>query len=309
MHFERKTRNKEFKPETGNFPGGFCFWPFPVSGLHSLFLVLFVFTLSGCGENLTSPDHGAYPSTTVAPLSCLPNLDGKIDSAELGVAFNVPIHYLVSPPGVERTVDLAGKKSEAGLSWDLSVDYADDAAIVVAAADAQKRWYGKSFPAGAFATPLDPAGTTENVGRLDDKALWLLGVASAQENPKEGKTLLVYQPPIQVVQFPIQPGQSFVSTGSIANGTLRGLPYAGKDVYEVSVDASGEVVLPALTFTQALRVETHVTVQPAVGMATSRRQVSFFFECFGEVARAVSRAGESQANFSTAAELRRIGLE
>jgi hypothetical protein len=265
--------------------------------------------LVGCNDNVVPSDRTPYPAGAVAPLACVPNLDGRIDSGELAVAFGVPIHYLVSPKGVERTVNLAGTKSDAGVVWDFATDYADDQQATVAAVDASKRWYGKSFPAGAFATPFDAAGTTENIGKLDDKGLFLLGVASRDEKPAEGKTLLVYQTPITLLQFPVQPGQSFVSTGTIANGTLRGLPYAGKDVYEVAVDGSGQVDLPDLTFTQALRVRTRVTVQPAVGASQSRRRVAFFFECFGEVARAESRANEATADFTTAAELWRIGLQ
>ncbi len=263
----------------------------------------------GCNDNVVPSDRQPYPSGAVKPLDCVPNLDGRIDSGELAVAFGVPIHYLVSPPGVERTVNVAGAKSDAGLSWDFATDYANDDQTTVAAIDVSKRWYAKSFPAGAFATPLDPAGTTENVGRLDDKGLFLLGVASRDEKPAEGKTLLVYQTPITLLQFPVQPGAAFVSSGAIANGTLRGLPYAGKDVYEVAVDGSGQIDLPDLSFTQALRVRTKVTVQPAVGASQSRRQVSFFFECFGEVARAQSRPNEANADFTTAAELWRIGLQ
>jgi hypothetical protein len=108
--------------------------------------------------------------------------------------------------------------------------------------------------------------------------------------------------------FPIQPGTEFVSTGVIVNGTLRGLPYAGQDVYAVKVDGIGELVLPALTFTEVHRVRTHATVQPSVGASTSRRQVSFFFECFAEVARATSRADEAEENFTIASELRRLGF-
>ena len=55
------------------------------------------------------------------------------------------------------------------------------------------------------------------------------------------------------------------------------------------------------------RVRTHVTVQPTAGQSQSRRQVSFVFECFGEVARATSANGEMEENFTQAAELRRLG--
>jgi hypothetical protein len=94
----------------------------------------------------------------------------------------------------------------------------------------------------------------------------------------------------------------------VKNATLRGLPYAGQDSYAISVDAAGELILPSITFTQALRVRTTVTATPAAGAAVTTKQVSFLFECFGEVARATSQTGETQDNFTTAAEVRRLGL-
>ena len=74
------------------------------------------------------------------------------------------------------------------------------------------------------------------------------------------------------------------------------------------MDAAGRLELTDLTFTQALRVRTRVTGVPAVGASVSRRQVSWMFECFGEVARAVSLDNEPQEDFTTTSELRRRGL-
>ena len=72
-------------------------------------------------------------------------------------------------------------------------------------------------------------------------------------------------------------------------------------------DAMGAIDLPQLTFDQVHRVRTKVTVEPAVGATVVRRQVSFFAECFGEVARVTSQNDEPEADFTTAAELRRLG--
>ena len=55
-------------------------------------------------------------------------------------------------------------------------------------------------------------------------------------------------------------------------------------------------------------MRTTLTVTPAAGKAVSTRQTSFLFECFGEVARATSQNDETQDNFTTAAEVRRLGL-
>jgi len=264
----------------------------------------------GCGDNKTHPaNRDTYQGPSPTPLACVPNLDGQIDASEVQPAIDTPISYLVSPTGAERDVSLAGvDQGDGTLRWDFGIDYADDQVATITPRSVSGKWYQSSFPPDAFVTPFDAADTVENVLRQDGEALWLIGVASTEENPPEGQTLLVYDAPVAIVRFPIESGSSFVSTGTIQNGTLRGLPYAGKDTYEVGVDGTGLVVLPSLAFTQAHRVRTRITVAPAVGASTTRRQVSYFFECFAEVVRATSKADEPEENFTTAAELRRIGF-
>jgi len=174
--------------------------------------------------------------------------------------------------------------------WDWSTDLADDQIATLSAAPLTGRWYEASFPGGQFVAPLDAGATLEAVYLHDDAALWLLGIASAEPDPPQGRTLLVYDAPVAAYRFPLEPGAEWVAVGEIHDGTLLGLPYAGRDVYEVSDDALGRLELPDLSFTQAHRVRSRVTVEPAVGASVSRRVVSFMFECFGEVARAQSLA-------------------
>jgi hypothetical protein len=56
---------------------------------------------------------------------------------------------------------------------------------------------------------------------------------------------------------------------------------------------------------EAHRVRLTVTVAPSAGATLVTRQTSFLFECFGEVARAVSATGEASKDFTKATELRR----
>lgn len=265
--------------------------------------------LLGCGDNQTIIDRDAYVSPEPAPLACVPNLDGEITETELAAAIGVPVRYLVSPAGVTREVNTVGATNEEDvLVWDLSTDLADDQEIVVTPETIEGKWYAGSFPADVFITPFDAGARTDSVGRLDETGLYLHGLASREENPPEGQTLLVYDPPITVLQFPIRPGSSYESTGAILNGTLRGIPYAGSDTYEVVVDATGQLELPQLTFEQAHRVRTRVTVAPSVGAPQVQHQVSYFFECFGEVARATSELDETDPFFAVASEVRRLGF-
>jgi len=265
--------------------------------------------LLSCSDNRTpQPTHSPYEAGALPQLSCAPNLDGQIDSAELAPALDVPVHYLVSPSGVTRTVDLVGKVDAQGhQTWDFGADYVDDQVATIQATSLSGKWYGASFPGGTFAAPFDAGGTIEAVYAYSSAAITLLGLASRDPTGPNGQTLLVYDQPIALYRFPLKVGSSYVSVGTITGGTLHGLPYAGKDTYQIAVDLSGQVVLEAYTFTQALRVRTVVTTEPSAGQTIVTRQTSFLFECFGEIARATSQPNETSDDFTTAAELRRLG--
>jgi hypothetical protein len=278
--------------------------------LHlAAFAIALVCCTAACGDNKTHlpPDYNGYDSGT-GSLPCVPNLDGTIDATELQAAFGAGANYLVSPAGIDRNVDLVGAVVGGQRRWELSLDYADDALVTLGASPLTGKWYASSFPTADFTAPFDAGKTLDGVYRHDDAALWLLGLASVDENPTEGKTLFVYDTPIPIVRFPLTAGANWVAAGTITNGTIKGLPYAGKDVYEIEDEETGTLVVPAFTLTQAHKVRTHVTVSPAVGTPTSQRQVSFFYECLGEVARATSKPGETDPDFSDAMELRRVAV-
>jgi hypothetical protein len=260
---------------------------------------------TGCDGNQTPP---AGPDAGGVTFNCLPNLDGRIDADELPVSLELPVDYFVSPDGTQ--VDLAGATDEGGRRvWDFAAESAADQRITVQAEPLAGRWYAADFPGGQFVVPALAPGDADGIYARDDAGLWLFGLASPEPDPPGGRTLLVYDDPVALLTFPLAPGDAWTDRGTITGGTLNGLPYNGTDTYQVEVDALGRMELPLVSFSQAHRVRTRVEVAPAAGgVTTSRRQVSFFFECFGEVARAVSRPDEPNRDFQTAAELRRFAL-
>lgn len=266
--------------------------------------------LPACSENLTvTKDRAPYAAGEPTKLTCVPNLDGKIDSNELAPTFDTAVRFLVSPAGKDQPIDLVPKPFGDGKQrWNYSIDMKDDQVATISASSIKGKWYEKSFPENAFVAPFDAAGRTEAVYTHDAQAVSLLGLASKEPNAPEGQTLFVYTAPVAVYRFPLVQGAAYTSVGEVKNATLRGLPYAGRDTYEVKVDAVGQLELPDLTFEQALRVRTKVTVEPAAGAPTTQVQVSFLFECFGEVARVTSKTGEKTEDFTVASEIRRFGL-
>ena len=263
-----------------------------------------VAALAACGSNKTpQPTRPVYESGTLPQLSCNPNLDGKIEAAEMAPMLNVPVRYLVSPSGKSRTIDLS-----AASGWDLGNDYADDLVATISASSPKGKWYETTFPGATFVAPFDAGHTIDAIYAYGPGAIQLLGLASVNADGPGGKTLLAYDVPIAVFRFPLAVGQSWVSAGNVKNATLRGQPYAGKDTYETSIDGAGDLTLPDYTFQSVLRMRTKVTVEPSAGQVTVQRQTSFLFECFGEVARATSQPGEANQDFTTTSELRRLGL-
>lgn len=273
-------------------------------------LLLLPVLLLACSDNRTrQPVRPDYEGGTLPPLSCVPNLDGKIEASEFKPSLGVPARYLTSPAGVSRAVNLAGTVDGTGARvFDLGNDYADDQIAKITASAIGGKWYEQSFPTASFVAPFDAGGTVDAIYANNDTVIALLGLASAAPAPPEGKTLLVYDSPIAVFRFPLVPGNAWTSSATVTKATLRGQPYNGKDTYEISVDGSGKLTTPDFTFSQVLRVRTKVTVEPSAGQVVVQRQTGFLFECFGEVARATSKPGEPLVDFTQTSELRRLGL-
>jgi hypothetical protein len=269
-----------------------------------------VILVASCSDNLTlPPEREPYQASAPQELECVPNLDEKVTGEELPVGFDVPVSYRINPADQTREVDLVGLVDQEGVRvWDFSADHPDDQELTIQATTPTERWYADAFPDGEFVAPLDAAGRLEGVYRRTEAGVFLLGYASVEEQPEQGQTLVTYTEPVAIYRFPLEVGAEWVSTGEVRNAVVQDLPYAGRDIYAIKVDAIGELWLPDLQFDRVHRVRTDLTIEPSAGEGVTRKQVSFVFECFGEVARVVSSDGETKKNFDTAVELRRFGL-
>lgn len=252
-----------------------------------------------CADNVTP----APTATPTPPLGCLPDLDGTLTAAEVPVVLGVPLDYYV---GANVNVDIAGAGSGDTRRWDWSEERAADDVEATIADGLGTRWYAGLFPGGQFVAPA--AGGLDGIYAKDDQGVYLLGLASPTD-AMATKTVLRYAAPVAVLRFPLTEGARWTEVGTITGGTLNGLPYNGTDTYELAADARGELHLPYVRFVDALRVRTLVTSRPAIGGgATTRRQVGFWAECFGEVGRATSRPNEPSDDFTTAEAQRRLAI-
>jgi hypothetical protein len=272
---------------------------------HALLTAASIAALAGCADPISYPPVDAGDA---GPFTCLPNLDGQIDASELQAAIGVPVDYLVSAPGSNPMVDLVGQVDASGNRvWDFSPSIASDVTVTIAASALEGKWYAASFPAAQWWAPIDVGNSIDGIYDADSQAIYLLGIASTtDQSPKGGKTLVVYDVPVAIYRFPLMPSASWISVGHVTGGTLKGLPYAGTDTYDATDVAVGQMALHDYTFTQVHRVRTTVTVAPSAGQSAVTRQDSFMFECFGEIVRATSKVGETNDDFTTAAEVRRL---
>ena len=115
--------------------------------------------------------------------------------------------------------------------------------------------------------------------------------------------------PLPALRFPVVDGLAYEVTADIVDGIIAGLPFVGTDTLALDISGTGRLDLPYVRFSPTLRARTLVTRRPSTGTpVVTRRTTLFLFECFGEVARAESNPNEPDANFTTAAYLRRFAL-
>ncbi len=231
---------------------------------------------------------------------CVPNDDGQLEWSEYPstLSLSVPFYYA---SGVE--IDLVGiqHSGDALREWDFSGPVAGETTVLVETPAPPDFWFADSFPRASYVTILSRENELYGVFTLSETGLFLDGVASFEGGWTE--TLLVYDPPAQVLNFPFAQGDSW-NTESIVTGTLNGVYSYHVENQTVTVDARGHIEAPIGRF-PVLRLHTQTTRQ--VGLLTYLSQsMSFVSECYGIVTTAASEMDEETAEFTEAFELLRM---
>jgi hypothetical protein len=244
-----------------------------------------------------APDASPGPDAEI-PL-CSPNRDGVIDSTEVPLAPGLGATFRVA---TDVTVDTAGTEPEAGKrAWSFDQLLDGDRDLELELTDPTGHWWSDDFPTASYASPLSVDSDLLGVFQTSDDALLLLGVVS----PEGGvlRTELEYDPPVQVLRFPFQLDDQWVSESTISGLASGVVSYYFED-YQSEVDASGDVATPFGSF-DVLRVRTELTRTVGAAVVTSKTQI-YVSECFGTVASVVSEDYESEDDFADAAEVRRL---
>lgn len=250
----------------------------------------------------SGPDDGADTGTTTDPDLggglCRPNHDGLIERSEVTLQAGLSAKFATAR---DTTWDTAGADVDGVQTWDLAQSFASDQNVLVELRDPAGQWFETTFPTADYFTPLSTNSDLLGVFEVTDDAVLLLGVVT----PEDGvfRTELEYDPPVPVLQFPLEEGDSW-SVETDVSGVYEGVVSVYTETYSLEVDGSGSTQTPYGTF-DTLRVRS--VLERQVGLLTTViRSFSFVTECFGTIATVASQEDESNVEFSDVAELRRL---
>jgi len=264
----------------------------------------------GCSADptpsFTNPvDGGGFVPFDVGPgQMCRGNRDGAIAREELLFVLGAEGRYRVNPPSTLARLDTRGTmRADGSRAWDFRDPSGDLVSLRLEPAAGQ--WFAARFPGAQYVSRLDPRTPLLGVYRATDTSVELMGAAGPTA---ASETVIPYAMPLNVLQFPLRLGDTWVATAQTMDATVDGLPAVSRDRYEITVDARGEVRTEAITFSNVLRLRVELTQTFPAGPGVRRIQYLWMAECYGEVARAVSRDGDVNPDFTEATEFRRIGL-
>ena len=269
--------------------------------------------VAGCVPAPLPEDEAYTPGTTLA--ACVPDNDGIITQEELPFVPGARARIRVAEGPV--AVDVTGRDEDGVRVWDFSRPAPETEPVAfIGPSTPTDEWFLDAFAERAASAidllaPLDPGGSTIGPLVIEDGSIGLLGAASSEPNPDEGRTLIIYDAPAPLYAFPLALGTRTQATVRATNATLVGLPVALDDAYDVEVTDIGTVILPDLVLENTLRVTVRLERTLVVG---DIRQVTHIFvhECLGEVARVISEGVPlSQSlgdEFETASQVWRLSL-
>lgn len=231
---------------------------------------------------------------------CVPNKDGIITREEVPLAAGLHATYRVA---INESFATAGTPQPDGtVLWDLSTSFPSDTSVIVETQPLAGKWYADTFTNATYASKLSESSTLIGVFETANASLLMRGVVSPTNDST--KTELTNDPPVEVINYPLKADATW-STNTTVTGTYQGLPFQTyTEKYESSVDAKGTLKTPLGSF-QVLRVNTLLTRTYGF-LTTIVRTHSFVTECYGTIAVISSKDGESDEEFSSTAEIRRL---
>jgi hypothetical protein len=232
---------------------------------------------------------------------CTPNHDGMITQAELPLIAGRSAKFRVA---TSAAINTAGVVTTPGMrAWDYSGALSGDNDTTISLLSPTGTWWASEYPTATYAAPLSATADTLGIFEVTPTAVNLLAAVSPT-NPAFQTTDLKYSPPAQILKLPLTASATWTSTSAIS-GTYQGVTSAYNETYASTADQIGTVTTPYGAF-PTIRVATSLT-RSILGTTTlTKKTFAFEVECFGTVATLVSKDNETAAEFTTAAEVRRL---
>lgn len=249
-------------------------------------------TAEPSSENDTSEDTGEVDTGDTDENLCVPNHDGVIERDEFPLEVGISVNFLL---GIDTPVDLSGN------SWDFSGIMNQDSTVVVTPAPPSDFWFGENAPDSTYVTVLSYSSETYGVFTLTDNALFLDGIASFEDGLFA--TQLGFDPPVPMLQFPLQEGDSW-EVETTVSGLLNGSWTSYSETYTSEIDKAGTLTTPMGEF-PVLRLNTGVDRWIGI-LNTKNRSMGFVAECYGTVATVSSELDETASEFTQAAQILRM---
>jgi hypothetical protein len=256
-------------------------------------------TVDGASHDDASTTTDASNDGFVVPDGgCIPNHDGTIDRSEVPLQAGLRATYRIA---TNATIDTTGTMMGGMRAWDFSGALPGDHDVIVETLPIAGTWYAPDFGSATYSTKLADSSDLLGVFQTSATALSLLGVVSPSSGATQTK--LTYATPIATLAFPFHVGSTWDAMSNVS-GQAQGVATFYTESYTNKVDATGSVKTPFGTFT-AQRVSTVLT-RTVGGFPTVTRTFVFVAECFGPIATIVSQSNEQTAEFTSAAEVRRL---
>jgi hypothetical protein len=257
--------------------------------------------LSGVAADLGGADFatpipdGWNPDALTA--TCSFNGDGTITRDEEQFVVGLGALFAVNAPGTTVPVNTV---AQSGL-WDFSAPVSSEAKQFDQLVDPSGQWWAGDFTTATYGERIDDGQQAYGVFRVSADKLEMLGVVSDQNGAT--RTELTYATPIVVLKFPLSVGTTWTADSDVS-GVASGIAFFAHESYQFSVGERGMTKVPAATF-DTLRIKMSYT-QTYGALVTTRITYLHMAECYGAVARIRSQDNETSANFTQAAEYRRL---
>lgn len=255
---------------------------------------------SGSSQGGSGGDTSSTTSGQGGGGLCSPNHDGIIDRDEVPLQAGLTAKFQVAQ---DVTLDTGGTSDDSGgFTWDMAQSFTGDQATLIETQAVAGQWFEGDFAGATYAARLSDGGDLLGVFEITSGQLLLRGVVS----PEGGafQTNLEYTPPVVVLDFPFQEGDSW-TTETTVSGLALGVITAYSEDYASSVDKHGTAQTPFGDF-PVLRVHTELVRTQGLATLDRTQTHAFVSECFGTVATINSQSFESSIEFSDVGEVRRL---